>query len=92
SALMLYALFLVGTAIWALWESGPDFWALAPRSGVRVVFGVWLRLLVSWRLEAPRKLGVQTLVGSLVIWAGVLVYACFNDPQTVNGTLNASTG
>jgi quinoprotein glucose dehydrogenase len=92
SALVLYALVLVGTAIWALWESGPDFWALAPRSGVLVVFGVWLLLLVSWRLEAPRKLGVQTLVGSLVIWAGVLVYACFNDPQTVNGTLNASTG
>ncbi|MBN3856352.1 glucose/quinate/shikimate family membrane-bound PQQ-dependent dehydrogenase [Paraburkholderia sp. Ac-20340] len=92
TALVLYALVLVGTAIWSLWESGPDFWALAPRSGVLVVFGVWLLLLVSWRLEAPRKLGVQTLVGALVIWAGVLVYACFNDPQSVNGTLNASTG
>jgi len=28
------ALVLAGTAIWALWGSGPDFWALAPRSGV----------------------------------------------------------
>ncbi len=92
TALVLYALVLVGTAIWSLWESGPDFWALAPRSGVLVVFGVWLLLLVSWRLEAPRKLGVQSLVGALVIWAGVLVYACFNDPQTVNGTLASSTG
>ncbi len=92
TALVLYALVLVGTAIWSLWESGPDFWALAPRSGVLVVFGVWLLLLVSWRLEAPRKLGVQSLVGALVIWAGVLVYAGFNDPQTVNGTLASSTG
>ncbi|POR46701.1 quinoprotein glucose dehydrogenase [Paraburkholderia eburnea] len=92
TALVLYALVLVGTAIWSLWESGPDFWALAPRSGVLVVFGVWLLLLVSWRLEAPRKLGVQSLVGALVIWAGVLVYACFNDPQTVNGTIASSTG
>jgi quinoprotein glucose dehydrogenase len=92
TALVLYALVLVGTAIWSLWESGPDFWALAPRSGVLVVFGVWLLLLVSWRLEAPRKLGVQSLVGALVIWAGVLVYACFNDPQTVNGTMASSTG
>ncbi|MFP3564129.1 glucose/quinate/shikimate family membrane-bound PQQ-dependent dehydrogenase [Paraburkholderia sp. SIMBA_030] len=91
AALVLYALVLVGTAIWALWESGPDFWALAPRSGVLVVFGVWL-LLVSWRLEAPRKLGVSSLVGALVIWAGVLVYASFNDPQTINGTLSAAAG
>ncbi|MBB2925680.1 glucose/quinate/shikimate family membrane-bound PQQ-dependent dehydrogenase [Paraburkholderia silvatlantica] len=92
SALVLYALVLVGTAIWSLWESGSDFWALAPRSGVLVVFGVWLLLLVSWRLEGAKKLGVSSLVGALVIWAGVLVYACFNDPQTVNGTLSASNG
>ncbi|ABE31449.1 quinoprotein glucose dehydrogenase [Paraburkholderia xenovorans LB400] len=89
AALTLYALVLVGTAVWALWESGPDFWALAPRSGVLVVFGVWLLLLVSWRLDAPRKLGVTSLVGALVIWAGVLVYASFNDPQTINGTLSS---
>ncbi|ASV98821.1 glucose/quinate/shikimate family membrane-bound PQQ-dependent dehydrogenase [Paraburkholderia aromaticivorans] len=90
AALVLYALVLVGTAAWALWESGPDFWALAPRSGVLVVFGVWLLLLVSWRLDAPRRLGVASLAGALVIWAGVLVYASFNDPQTINGTLSAA--
>ncbi|MFM0416249.1 glucose/quinate/shikimate family membrane-bound PQQ-dependent dehydrogenase [Paraburkholderia aromaticivorans] len=90
AALALYALVLVGTAVWALWESGPDFWALAPRSGVLVVFGVWLLLLVSRRLDAPRKLGVTSLIGALVIWAGVLVYASFNDPQTLNGTLSAA--
>ena len=81
---------LIGTAIWALFESGPDFWALAPRSGVLVIFGVWLLLLVSWRLEGERKLGVASLVVALVAWAGILVYANFNDPQQVNGTLNAS--
>lgn len=91
AALVLYALVLVGTAIWALWESGSDFWALAPRSGVLVIFGVWL-LLVSWRLDAPRKLGVTSLIGALVIWAGVLVYAGFNDPQTINGALNVAAG
>jgi quinoprotein glucose dehydrogenase len=91
AALALYALVLVGTAVWALWESGPDFWALAPRSGVFVVFGVWL-LLVSGRLVAPRKFGVSSLVGALVIWAGVLVYASFNDPQTINGTLMTEAG
>ncbi|AXL50793.1 glucose dehydrogenase [Paraburkholderia caffeinilytica] len=90
AALVLYALVLIGTAIWALFESGPDFWALAPRSGVLVIFGVWLLLLVSWRLEGERKLGVASLVVALVAWAGVLVYADSNDPQQVNGTLNAA--
>ncbi|WP_277352301.1 glucose/quinate/shikimate family membrane-bound PQQ-dependent dehydrogenase [Paraburkholderia aromaticivorans] len=90
AALVLYALVLIGTAIWALLESGPDFWALAPRSGVLVIFGVWLLLLVSWRLVGERKLGVVSLVVALVAWAGVLVYASFNDPQQVNGTLSAS--
>ncbi|HKU00095.1 MAG TPA: membrane-bound PQQ-dependent dehydrogenase, glucose/quinate/shikimate family, partial [Paraburkholderia sp.] len=92
SALVLYALVLVGTAIWSLWESGPDFWALAPRSGVLVAFGVWLLLLVSWRLEGAKKAGVSALVAALVIWAGVLVYACYHDPQTINGTFGASAG
>lgn len=90
AALVLYALVLVGTAIWALLESGPDFWALAPRSGVLVIFGVWLLLLMSRRLEGERKLGVASLAVALAAWAGVLVYASFNDPQQVNGTLNAS--
>jgi quinoprotein glucose dehydrogenase len=89
AALVLYALVLIGTAVWALLESGPDFWALAPRSGVLVIFGVWLLLLMSWRLAGERKLGVASLVVALVAWAGVLVYASFNDPQQVNGTLNA---
>ena len=33
--------------------------ALAPRSGVLVIFGVWLLLLVSWRLEGAKKAGVS---------------------------------
>jgi len=90
-ALALYALVLVGTALWSLWESGPDFWALAPRSGVLVVFGVWL-LLVSLRPVAPPRFDTGSLLGALVIWAGVLVYAAFNDPQTVDGRFAASAG
>jgi quinoprotein glucose dehydrogenase len=82
-ALGLYALLLAATALWSLWEAGPDFWALAPRSGVLVMFGVWL-LLVYWRRAAP-GLDRFPLLGALVLWAGVLVYAGFNDPQTVNG-------
>ncbi|KAF1049628.1 MAG: Quinoprotein glucose dehydrogenase [Burkholderia gladioli] len=87
-ALMLYALLLVGTAIWAVGESGFDFWALAPRSGVLVVFGVWLLVLVTRKLNGARAANGWALTVSLLIWAGVLVYANFNDPQELNGTLS----
>jgi quinoprotein glucose dehydrogenase len=88
-AFVLYALVLIGTAVWGLWESGPDFWALVPRSGVLVVFGVWLLLLMSWQLERPRKFGVFSLFIGLVVWGGVLAFAHFNDPQEVRGSLSA---
>ncbi|NML34703.1 glucose/quinate/shikimate family membrane-bound PQQ-dependent dehydrogenase [Paraburkholderia antibiotica] len=91
AALVLYALVMVATAAWALWESGSDFWALAPRSGVLVIFGVWLLLFVSWRMEGARKLGMGSLVVALAVWAGVLTYAHFHDPQTVNGSFAAAT-
>lgn len=89
AAFLLYALVLVGTAGWGLWESGPDFWALVPRCDVLVIFGLWLLIVASPSLLAPRGLAVGVLLGALVIWGGVLVYAVFHDPQTVNGTLNA---
>ncbi|RKT10706.1 quinoprotein glucose dehydrogenase [Paraburkholderia sp. RAU2J] len=92
TAFVLYALVLIGTMIWGLWESGPDFWALVPRSGVLVVFGVWLLLLMSWHLERPPQFAVVSLVIALVVCGGVLVYAHFNDPQQVNGSLAGSKG
>jgi quinoprotein glucose dehydrogenase len=88
-ALALYALVLVGTVIWSLWEAGSDFWALAPRAGVLVIFGVWL-LLVSLRREAKPRFDAGSLLGALVVWVGVLVYAAFNDPQTANGTFGTT--
>ncbi len=89
AAFVLYAIVLVGTAGWGLWESGPDFWALVPRCDVLVVFGIWLLLLVSPSLMPPRGAAVGLLLVSLLIWGGVLAYSAFNDPQTINGTLNA---
>jgi len=88
-ALALYALLLAGTAIWSVWESGSDFWALAPRAGVLVLFGVWL-LLVRRRYDAAPRLDAGSLLGALVAWAGVLVYALLHDPQTVDGSFAAT--
>ncbi len=88
NALLLYALFLLGTMAWAVWEVGFDFWALAPRSDVIVIFGIWLILPFVYRgFIATSKTPVMAMVVSLVISAGVLAYAVFNDPQEINGTL-----
>ena len=81
AALVLYALVLVGTAIWALLRVGSRL------LGARAALGCarHLRRVVAAahepRLEGERKLGVASLVVALVAWAGVLVYANFNDPQ-----------
>ncbi|NYR08322.1 glucose/quinate/shikimate family membrane-bound PQQ-dependent dehydrogenase [Psychrobacter sp. BI730] len=46
SAYGLYALFIVTTMAWALWESGFYWWALAPRVGFPLIFG--LLMLLPW--------------------------------------------
>ena len=90
SALWLYALLLLATMVWGVWEVGFDFWALTPRSDVLVIFGVWLILPFVWRrLVVPSSGAVAALVVALVISAGILTWAGFHDPQEVNGTLSA---
>ncbi|HEY3986145.1 glucose/quinate/shikimate family membrane-bound PQQ-dependent dehydrogenase [Cedecea sp.] len=95
SALWLYAALLLCTMAWGVWEVGFDFWALTPRCDVLVFFGVWLLLpFVYRRLVIPASGAAASLVASLLISAVVLVWAGFNDPQEINGTLqldNAST-
>ena len=46
SAYALYAIFIVATIVWALWESGFYWWALAPRVGFPLIFG--LLMLLPW--------------------------------------------
>ena len=53
-ALLVYALLLAGTMIWALWEVGLDFWQLAPRGDLLVILGVLLLLPWVIRGLTPR--------------------------------------
>lgn len=46
SAYGLYTIFIVLTVVWALWESGFYWWALAPRVGFPLIFG--LLMLLPW--------------------------------------------
>jgi len=41
-ALWIYALVILGTGLWAVWEVGLDWWALMPRGAVIVALGLWL--------------------------------------------------
>lgn len=90
-ALTLYALLLLGTMLWAVWEVGFDFWALAPRADVLVIFGIWLLLPFVYRgFNVTGNSSAIALALSLVISGAILAYAVFNDPQEINGTLPAS--
>lgn len=42
AGMWLYGLFLTLTLGWAIWESGPDGWALVPRIAAPLVVGLWL--------------------------------------------------
>ncbi|HEY1611485.1 MAG TPA: glucose/quinate/shikimate family membrane-bound PQQ-dependent dehydrogenase [Paraburkholderia sp.] len=91
AALVLYALLLVCTVVWAVWEAGFDFWALTPRVDVLVLFGIWLLLpFVSHTFNGSGRGVVLVLAAGLVVNVLVLAYAAFNDPQQVNGTVSAT--
>lgn len=73
AALWLYAALLLATMIWGVWEVGFDFWALTPRSGILVFFGIWLILPFVWRrLPVPSAGAVGALVVALLISGGML--------------------
>ncbi|WP_250520535.1 MULTISPECIES: glucose/quinate/shikimate family membrane-bound PQQ-dependent dehydrogenase [unclassified Caballeronia] len=90
-ALWLYAALLLGTLIWAIVESGFDFWALAPRLDVLVIVGIWMVLPFVLRIFTwPRQSGALALGATIVLSGIALAYAVFNDPQELDGTVRAA--
>ncbi|MBU8537218.1 membrane-bound PQQ-dependent dehydrogenase, glucose/quinate/shikimate family [Falsiroseomonas tokyonensis] len=88
-ALVVFALLLLGTLGWAIWEVGLDWWALAPRGGMLVVLG--LVLLTPW---VTRPLGTRARAGSglalglVVLATGVTAgIAMLRDPHAIEGNL-----
>lgn len=55
-AYALYTIFIIGSVIWAVWESGFYWWALATRLGFPLIFG--LLMLLPW---VARKMGTQKI-------------------------------
>ncbi|HET7865387.1 MAG TPA: PQQ-binding-like beta-propeller repeat protein, partial [Burkholderiaceae bacterium] len=98
AALLLYAAFLAATLVWALWESGLDWWPLAARMDVPFVLGALL--LLPWvqrpfstgSLQAPWRRGAGLAVGMvLLLFVCVSAASWLHDPWTIDGSLPASS-
>ena len=96
SALLVYAVVVLGTVIWAVSEIRFDWWQLAPRGDI--IFLIGLYLLMPWIGRAlrrnPGERGVSAwrgtglaLTGSLVIAALVGGIALFDEYHDQDGTL-----
>lgn len=91
-ALWLYAATVLVSLVWALWEVGLDWWALAPRGDVVIVLGILLAL--PWVARSLTRSHVSThrggwiaLCGSLVLSVAVGLIAMTRSPHDVSGTL-----
>ncbi|PSH69914.1 membrane-bound PQQ-dependent dehydrogenase, glucose/quinate/shikimate family [Phyllobacterium brassicacearum] len=95
SAMLVYAILVVGTLGWAIWEIGFDWWQLAPRGGVIMLLGLWL--LTPWvrrglneeEDRAPSAWGPAIPLAVAVLAAlGVAGYSMTQDPQQIVGELS----
>lgn len=87
-ALWLYALVLLGTLGWAIYEVGFDWWQLGSRGGVPVLLALWL--LVPWvrrKLDGSGSaLPLTVVVLATLVTAG---YSLTTDPHDQAGDLSA---
>lgn len=85
-ALILFALFLLGSTGWGLWEVGLDWWQLVvPRLWVWFVLGVMLLLPWWWKpLQVQTKKPKLPILLSIavVVSAITIVAPFFTDPNT----------
>ncbi|QBM17010.1 quinoprotein glucose dehydrogenase [Marinobacter sp. JH2] len=79
-----YASFLAGTAIWALWESGHDWWPLASR------LGVFLLLAIPLLFPGPKaqRGGIMVLAPVWVVVGLITVSSLAFDRHRIDGQLN----
>lgn len=97
-ALWAYAMLVLATLGWAVWEAGFDWWQLGTRGGIVVLLGLWLLLppvrhALARRAEdaSPRQANSGTafsalaLAGVLVVSMAVAGYSLMVDPYNING-------
>ncbi|WP_207459021.1 glucose/quinate/shikimate family membrane-bound PQQ-dependent dehydrogenase [Azospirillum sp. SYSU D00513] len=97
-ARLVYALLILGTLAWAVWEVGLDWWQLGTRGGLVVLLGLWL--LTPWALGRPatpvpvpgaapgKRMSQMALLGAVLVSLVVAGVSIFRDPQDMAGRLN----
>lgn len=95
--LFVYALTLFGTLIWAVWEVGFDWWALAPRGALLVALGVLILLPPMVRHLRPRGMPRRdyglvsgVLLLAILVSAGVAGVSMFTAPHDLAGSFTNS--
>jgi quinoprotein glucose dehydrogenase len=93
TGLILYALTLLGTVGWALWEVGFDWWAQSARESLLIIIGALLLLPPMGRsLQSGAKAQARggpssgILLLALLISCGVAEYSTFNEPHDIAGS------
>ena len=79
----LYALFLLGSILWAVSDSGFDWWPLSSRMGIPLLIAI--PLLLGYRRANSSSIGLL-----LVIWLGssaVTLGSLFNTTHDIDGQL-----
>ncbi|TWG99350.1 quinoprotein glucose dehydrogenase [Mesorhizobium sp. J18] len=91
--LSLYALTLLATVVWALWEVGFDWWALSARGSLLIVLGILLLLPpMIWSMHQPNESRARYgpnsafLALALIISAAAGVYSMFQKPHDLAGS------
>ncbi len=94
AALWLYALIILGSLAWAVWEAGFDWWQLGPRGGIIVLLGLWLMLPAIRRplgfaspTGATYAASALPLAVAVVVAVAVAGYSMTQDPHDIAGTL-----
>ena len=79
----LFAVFLVVTMVWSLWESGYDWWALAPRLGLFMLLAI--PLLLS---KVADRGGRKVLLPVWAILGVITLGSLWANPHEFSGTLD----
>lgn len=93
-ALRVYAVVVLASLAWAIWEVGLDWWQLGPRGGLIILFGLWLltpwvRTPLGFSSPTGMRYGASALpLGiSLMIAIVVAIVSMFLDPLDRSGEL-----
>lgn len=95
AGLVAYAVVIAFSLVWALWEVGFDWWAMAPREGLIVLLGILILLppvvrTLESRRAAPGRYSIESaaLGGVMMIGVVIAVISFISKPHEIDGDLS----